>query len=450
MKDIVSGIQKAIVERNFPASSHLLDHARKNNQIADVAKLLEVDYDPYPQHTLELRDHVTYYLGMWDVYFAVQISSTNMLRLLTDHVEGDVQVFMIDFVKWLLDQRDSRFNQFYASVEIISKGHYAVVLPQILTLRSEELENCIIYYKRGSVPLCCTVNLLQTYYGQKIVSAISNDEIFESVVSEKTFGIIAESLQSAGLDVSKMLVGVDSAEWEDIVCKVGKIESHNEDAKELRTLHRVHAARSEIFLDSFRKQAAALDTILNAKTQLCNDVLMMVASDDGHDMRLRALKGLGDNGDSNTLEFLSGMLNDGEPAVRNVVARAISTLASHSKWSSIGHKIPQSKLKAPSLDISKINRILTTLVAKGMPIAMIEDTLIAVATQGGRNAVDILTRLLAKPDVSIKKAVIKSSRLLERDAAASIIRTALDDESPEIVTMAEEELNSRWSDEVWK
>jgi hypothetical protein len=144
------------------------------------------------------------------------------------------------------------------------------------------------------------------------------------------------------------------------------------------------------------------------------------------------------------------MLNDGEPAVRNVVARAISTLASHSKWSSGGHKIPESNLKAPSLDISKINRILTTLVAKRMPVAMIEDTLIAVTTHGGRNAVHILMRLLAKPDVSIKKAVIKSSRLLQRDAAASIILTALHDESPEIVAMAEEELNSRWPDEVWR
>ena len=446
----MSGIQKAIAERNFPASSHLLDRARKNNQVVEAADLLEAEYDSNPHHTLELRDHVTFYLGMWDVYFAVQISSANILRLLTDDVERDVQVFMIDFVKRLLDQRDSRFNQFYASVETISRGQYAVVLPQILNLRSEELENCIVYFKRGPVPLYCTVNLLQTYYGQKIVSAIANDEIFESVVTEKTFGVIAESLQAAGLDVSKMLVGVDPAEWEDIVCKAGKIESHLEESKELRALHRVHAARSEIFLESFRKQAAALDTILNAKTQLCNDVLMTVASDSGHDMRLRALKGLGDNGDSNSLEFLSSMLNDGEPAVRNVVARAISTLASHSKWSSAGHKIPENNLKAPRLDISKINRILTTLVAKGMPIAMIEDTLIAVTTHGGRNAVDILMRLLAKPDVNIKKAVIKSSRLLERDAAASIIRVAIHDESPEIVAMAEEELNSRWPDEVWR
>ena len=446
----MSGILKAISDRNFPASSRVLDRARKDNQVVEAVDLLEAEYDSSPHHTLELRDHVTYYLGMWDVYFAVQIPPGNMLRLLTDDIERDVQVSMIHFVKRLLDERDSRFNQFYASVDTISRGQYAVLLPQILTLRTEELENCVIHCRRGSEPLYCTVNLLQTYYGQKIVSAISKDEIFETVVSEKTFGIIAESLKTAGLDVSKMLVGVDSPEWDDIVCKLGKTESHPEESKELRTLRRVHAARSEIFLDSFRKQAAALDTILNAKTQLCNDVLMMVASDSGHDMRLRALKGLGDNGDSSTLEFLSGMLNDGEPAIRNVVARAISTLASHSKWSSIDQKIPQSNLKAPRLDISKINRILTTLVAKGMPIAMIEDTLIAVTTQGGRNAVDILTRLLAKPDVSIRKAVIKSSRLLERDAAASIIRTALDDESSEVVAMAEEELNSRWPDEVWR
>ncbi|MFW9959318.1 MAG: HEAT repeat domain-containing protein, partial [Candidatus Odinarchaeota archaeon] len=197
------------------------------------------------------------------------------------------------------------------------------------------------------------------------------------------------------------------------------------------------------------KQAAALDTILNAKTQLCNDILMAVASDSSHEMHLRAVKGLGDLGGSDVLEYLSGLLSAEDTSTRNIAARALSTLASHSKWSSVGHKIPASATKTSISDISKINQILNTLIAKDMPVAMIEDTILALVTQDSENAVDILTRLLAKPQISIKKAVIKSSKLLERDSAASVIREALEDESPEIVALAEEELNSRWPDEIW-
>jgi hypothetical protein len=448
--DLSQEIQHAISDRNFPASSHLLNHVRKANLITEVADTLEEDYNSLSYHTLELRDHISYYLGMWDVYFAVQISSLDMLRLLKDDMSIDPQTFMIEFTRRLLDSLDPRFDQFYASVETISKGQYAVLLPQILAHRTEELENCTIFYKREPTPLYCTANLLRTYYGEKIISATLSDQVFESVVGEKAFSLIERALISAGLDISKMLVEVNSEDWEDIICRVIKIESPPEESKELRTLHRVYAARSEIFLNSFRKQAAALDTILNSKTQLCNDTLMTVAADRKHEMRLRAVKGLGDIGSTAALEFLSGMLNDSDSSIRGVAARALSILASHSKWSTVDHKIPATTSKTPALDISKISRILNTMIAKEMPVAMIEDTLTAVANQDGRNAANILTRLLTKPQISVKKAVIKTSQLLAREYAAPVIRKALDDDSPEVVALAEKELNTRWPDEVWK
>jgi hypothetical protein len=447
--DLAQELQKAIAERNFQASSHLLEHVRKADSITEVMDILEKEYNSLSYHTLEFRDHIAYYLGMWDVYFSVQISSLELLRLLRNDKGNDPQLFILDFIRDLLDKQDPRFDQFYTSVETVSRGQYAVLLPQILTHRTEELENCVIYYKRGIVPLYCTANLLRTYYGQKIVTATFNDQTFESIVNEKMFSKIAESLTSAGMNVSKMLVGVEPEDWEDTICKIRIIESPLEESKELRTLHRVYAARTEIFLESFRKQAAALDTILNAKTQLCNDVLVAVASDRTHEMRLRAVKGLGDVGGSNILEFLSRLLNDNDSSIRNVAARALSTLASHSKWSSVSHTIPSTASKMQILDISKINQILNRLLSKDMPIEMIEDTLIAIITQDRRNANSILMKLLAKPQNSIKKAVIKTSRLLDRDDAASIIRLALKDESSEIVSMAETEINSRWPDEIW-
>jgi hypothetical protein len=175
-----------------------------------------------------------------------------------------------------------------------------------------------------------------------------------------------------------------------------------------------------------------------------------VASSSGHEMQLRALKVLGESGDSSTLEFLSRMIRVEDPSIRNVSARAFSTLSSHIKWSSVGHVIPPTEKQRPLLDISKVNRILNTLLAKDMPHEMIEDTLVAIATQGGKDAASVLIKLLSKPELSVQLAVVKASRFLDKDNAAQVIRTALKSDEPVLVDLAEKEINERWSDEVWK
>jgi hypothetical protein len=446
----VADLKQAILERNFLASRHLLEHARRDGKIVSIADLLEAEYEASQYHTLELRDHVASYLGIWDVYFAVQITSIQMLRLLAENKSADAAVFMLGYIRSLLERGDPRFDHFYVSVETISKGPFAVLLPDILTRRSEELEKCVIYYRTGNDPLYCTTNLLRTYYGRKIVSAILDDNVFNSVVSENVFMKIEKSLEAAGMDASRMLVSVSPKDWEDTLCIVNIVDLPHDESKELGTLHRVYTARSELFLESFRKQAAALETIQNAKTQLCNDVLMTVASNPEHEMQLRSLKVLGELGDPSTLEFLSKMIGTEDSSIRNVAARAFSTLSSHIKWSSLGHAIPPTEKPPALLDISKVNRILNTLLAKDMPYEMIEDTLVAIATQRGKNAASILTRLLSKPQLGVQLAVIRASRFLDRDDAAKVIKTALKSDVPALVDQAEKEIDERWPDEVWR
>ena len=81
---------------------------------------------------------------------------------------------------------------------------------------------------------------------------------------------------------------------------------------------------------------------------------------------------------------------------------------------------------------------------------MIDDTLKALAIQGGPDSVEILTKLLAKPQSSVRSAVIKASRSLDTETAVPIIRAALADEDALIVAMAENELDSRWPDVIWE
>ena len=46
-------------------------------------------------------------------------------------------------------------------------------------------------------------------------------------------------------------------------------------------------------------------------------------------------------------------------------------------------------------------------------------------------------------------SVVKASRSLDNASAASIVRAALDDDSLDVVALAEKELDTRWPDAVW-
>lgn len=450
MTNVGTELHDAIQAKNYSASSTLLNKIIEDNLVDKVAvQFGEQDtQDSHP--TLEFRDHALYFMGLWELYFAIEIPSIELLVDIQERRnENDTEIVSIELIREWIEDNDARLNQSFIDLEAISRTRFAVLLPQILTQRSEELENCVIPFRTTPNEQYCIVNLLKTYYGKKIATAALSDSNIDTVVGKKTFGKLYRNLESAGLNVGLMLEEYDSVKWNEIICNITEQHESNIKSRELRLLHRVRTARFEIFLSSFRKQVAALDTILNSKTQVCNDVLMRIASDVTNPMRRRAINALGTTGDSTTMEFLSRFMNDRDDGVKVEATRAFSLLASQSKWSGIQHKITPISQKVPLLDIAKINQVLNTLIAKNMPPALVDDTLTAVALQGNQYAIDILERLLNKPQSQIRMAVVRSTRRLEKDAAARIIKAALDDDDPEVVRLAEKEIENRWSDDVW-
>ena len=450
MIDIATQLQKAIEQKNFVESNSILKQALLSGKISKISEHFEETSIEAPHNTLELRDHVLQFLGLWDLYFAVQIPSLDLLSIIQEsESNSDIGTATMDFIRGLVEENDERLDQSGIYIERLSKSQYAVILPQILTTRSEELEHCSIPFRDEVTPKYCIANLMNTYYGKKIVTAALSEKQLDVVVGRSVFNKISESLSSAGLDVSLMLHTATEKEWDELLCKIRESHPSETISRELRLLNRVKLARTEIFLDSFRKQVAALDTILSAKTQICNDVLMLIAADRENAMRRRAINALGQTGNSITMEFLSNLLNDSDEGARTEAIRAYSILASESKWSGVQQKPSSPTRKTPLLDIAKINRVLNTLLAKNMPTDIIEDTLTAVASQGGTHACSILEHLLTKPQPQVRMAVVKASRLLELEDAARIIRIALNDEDSAIVTLAEKEIDTRWPDNVW-
>lgn len=460
MTNIALKFQAAVNERNYSDSSQLINQTIKEGTIQELVLGLE-EIDKTLSHiTLERRDHIFYYLGLWDVYFAVQLPSKDVLGLLHNRdLRENARVFMVEFIRDLVNRNDNRFDQFCVNIQTISRGQYAVLVPTILEHRTEELLNCKIQFKEGTSRLYLTTDLLKTYYGRKIVTATHGHRSFDIVVTGDQYDTIKESLESTGFDTESMLVEIDSNKWDEYVKERRKPRIHrnmrddNKDrvdrAGELAVLHRVKSARSNIYSENFNQQHTALISIIDAKTQLCNDVLTDIAADPSHSLRNRALKQLGESGDLLTLNFLNDIMkNDEHTSFRREAARAYSALTS--RTAGLGLISPPPTTKPPAVDISKINIILNTLIAKGMPATMIDETILSVALQGGSESGEILLRLFGRPQEIVRQAIVKATRNLDKQSASLIIRAALNDESQKIVSLAEHEINTRWSDEVWE
>ena len=446
-------------ERNYSRSSHLIETASRTNVMSDLILGLE-ELEKQEHHvTLELRDHVFHYLGIWDIYFSVQIPSIYVLDILREHdVKEDPQSFMVNFVRSLLDSKDSRFDQFCINIQTISKGHYAILIPAILEQRIDELVNCKIQYKDETPRLYCVADLLDTYYGMRIVTAAHEYRLFDIVSDETQYSTIKESLAATGFDTDSMLVEIDPEEWDEYVKnrrRPRRVQSESnyhhrfEESRELDMLHRVKSARSDIYSSDFNQQHKAMLAIIDAKTQLCNDILSDIASNPSHSLRNRAIKQLGEFGSHETLELLDDILkNDMTTSVRKEAARAYSTLTSQLA----GMKLiaPLVKTKPPLVDVARMNSILNSLVAKGMPSTIIDETVDSVALQSSSNQAEILLRLLKSPHEVVRQAIVRSTRLLDKQDATLIIRDALEDKSPEVVRLAENEIDTRWSDDVWQ
>jgi hypothetical protein len=449
--DIAQSIQKAIVERNYAESAKQLDLVIRENHIISLTNGLKAINAKAEHLSLELRDHLFSYLEMWDIYFAVQMTSVDILLTLDENsIQNSPQLFMIEFIKDLTESKDSRFSQFCVNISTISKGHYAVLVPPILDQRMEELEKCKIMYRENPSHLYSTADLLKTYYGNKIVSAIHGHKSFDIVVGESQFSVLRKSLTEAGLDIESMMVKLNPAEWDDYVAERRRRKTHTSTNGELAILHRVKSARSNIYSSIFRQQVAALDAISFSKTQLCNDILIDVAESRNHQMRRRAIKLLGVTGDARTMSFLAELMrNESDQSIRTETARAYSALVSRGQLLDQGLVIPSPPSISYVVDLARINTILNALIARGMPTTMIDDTINSLAIQGGPKSIEILMQLLSKPQISVKRAVIKASRLLENQSAALIVRAALKDKDPVIIELAEKELDSRWPDSAW-
>ncbi|MFX1483910.1 MAG: HEAT repeat domain-containing protein [Promethearchaeota archaeon] len=469
MIDAEERLLNAITRVDYSASSQIIDQALKDGRLPDLVREIEAIEGVPNYSSLELRDHVFYYLRMWDIYFAVQIPSRKIIRILdAQGVQRNASVFMVEFIRNLLENRDNRFDQFCANIQTISKGHYAVLIPSILEQRMEELIHCEIQFNSGPPQQYCTAELLRTYYGWKIVNAVHENRYFDIVVDEKQFSMIRDSLEASGINVDAMLVELDSSEWSQHVERRrsrhtsinddSSSSAHNsstdhwkspyENSRELGILHRVKSARTIIYRNDFHQQTSALSTIIASKTQLCNDILMDIASDPSHPMRNRAIQALGYSGDSIALEFLGNIMKNGaQDSVRNVAIRAYSSLAS--KIAGLGFVAPPPATTPLVVDIAKINSLLNDMIINNVPSSILEDTLQSVASQAGAGATEILLQLFARPQERIRFALVKATRFLDKPSAAPIIRAALKDESEEVVRLAEDELDTRWPDEVW-
>ena len=100
MKDGAKELHDAILQKNYSASSRLLKQIMQEEDVHSVSSYFEGLSDDGLHQTLELRDHVLYFLGLWELYFAVQIPSLKLLTLFQKRgYLNDFEIHSIDVVR---------------------------------------------------------------------------------------------------------------------------------------------------------------------------------------------------------------------------------------------------------------------------------------------------------------------------------------------------------------
>jgi hypothetical protein len=56
---------------------------------------------------------------------------------------------------------------------------------------------------------------------------------------------------------------------------------------------------------------------------------------------------------------------------------------------------------------------------------------------------------MGSPQEIIRQSIVRSTKVMDRQNAAPIIRSALSDDSHEVIQLAEKEIDARWPDGAW-
>ncbi|MGY5858351.1 MAG: hypothetical protein RTU63_03205 [Candidatus Thorarchaeota archaeon] len=467
MVKLFDSFLEAVKRYDLEGSFTILDDILSAGKTKDFSKMLEKlteNKEILLPYQLRIRDHIYEYLDCNPLYFALYIPSYALLDKLSDITDRDkARGYVASLVREMVESKDSRLDLSIVEVDQLMSGRsrYIVILPSVLEIRNNELEQCRIQYSTvasGQIIRYCISELLQTYFGRKMIAAL-NLELKNATIGGDEFGKLETTLKSLDFNVEAMLVKIPEAGWSQFVSRKTAISEWYENSNELRLLHDASLARIELGTDTWEAKWNALKIIAGTKTKFCNDAVGLAASDKDSMVAMPAIQFIESTKDVSQIPLLSDVLNEviSDPnvagGIKAAVSKAISVLSSTQFSSSLkkdhppqiesdpkmfdyirNHMIPrvaeliEASKETPGFSVEK-EELVTGLLLKGMGPQF--------------------EKLMNDPDPHFRRTLLDVAEFLPKDDARGVVAKGLQDKDPSNAARATEILESRWADEFW-
>jgi len=110
----------------FDKSYALLSDAIRDGQIDSIADAIESTYQTDSDIVIPIRDHVSMFLDCFPVYFSSEISSVEMLQIVSSaETVADAQISFFEWFKEKLSTDDLRIVQYKLEIESLSASIYS-------------------------------------------------------------------------------------------------------------------------------------------------------------------------------------------------------------------------------------------------------------------------------------------------------------------------------------
>ena len=406
---------------------------------------------------LKIRDCIADYLDFGPLYFALLRPSYEILGWVASaSTRGQAQSLLTDIVIQLVEDGNFSVDLSFIEIDALTETRYVVLIPYVLTKRAEELGSCRILYSQHSSDnppkiRYCLVDLLRTHYGRKILTAFKFDTDYP-MLRKRGFQKLSKALQSFGLDVGSMLIGVTETEWPKLVTeRMRHLESYHKSSSELWLLYRTYIEKIRLGSDVEKDRRNALQFLSSVGTKHCNDALPSIIANDSRALRINAISLLQQTHDISKVDFLCEQISKTQDSVRKSIYKAISTIESAQYFMPAGIPplVPKESKRPLSSDLTERYREALDQLTRATSSAARIDAVRSLSAVQVPGVESYLCRLMHDDDYKVRLAVLEATIDLPRDQAVNIIRIGLRDEDSAVENKAMRVMEERWPDSYW-
>ena len=438
-----------IANGDYQASSQTLLHMATNYPPTTMRDSLQRISDELRERVLMLRDHVTHFLGLTPLYFALQLSSQEMMLMICgarSSIEARSRV-LTDLIQRIADT-PSVLDSSRVDLVKLATSECVVILPDVLRTRADQMRLVSV---RSNIPEGVSPGphqilidrLWQTAYGRMILRAIEIPSRTE-IVGSREWSKIGRALSEAGFHADEMFCQLPYVEWlEELKSVRAGTTGQKSESTELGLLDALFWASEEIGYSSDKVALAALEVVARSGSRVADAELKARAVTGNPKVREKALETLVECSGPDAVEFLCSLLENKQDPVRSKVAEALSSITSRNFTSAAeltvrGAALAAKEIPTVSHEFS-ISRAfldsLRTLLGHSSSLVRGEGSKVLLSLDPGARS-RVMDELSTDRSTAVRFEVLSLVDSLPDDDARTIIVRGMKDESLRVRKLA--------------